>query len=221
MNKKAIIFGASGLTGSELLTLLLKHDAFSKVVSGGRKLIEISHPKLEQITADYNTIEQYADTLSGDVLFCCLGTTIKKAGSRDKFQEVDLHYPLRLIKIAEDNHINHFVVISSIGADAASSNFYLQTKGMLEVALGASSVAFKTIVRPSLIMGKRKEFRFGESIAIAMMKGLGWLMFGKLKKYRGINSSTIAKAMLLISLTSAPPVLVESDELKNIVKRSL
>jgi uncharacterized protein YbjT (DUF2867 family) len=217
MGKKAIIFGASGLVGGELLDLLLKHENIEHVLSVGRKKLNVTHQKLEQLVADFSSINHHTEALNGDVLFCCLGTTIKKAGTREKFREVDLDYPVKLIGIAETNDINQFVVISSIGAAASSSNFYLQTKGMMELSLIKSTIPHKTILRPSLIMGSRQESRFGESVGIALMKGIGWLLIGKLRKYRGIKATSIAQAMLQIALDSNPPALVESDEIKHIV----
>lgn len=221
MDKTACIFGASGLTGSILLHKLLASDDFTKVFSFGRRKLDVEHPKLEQHLADYDSIDEFSGQVKADVLFCCLGTTIKKAGSKEMFRKIDLHYPEKLVRFSEQNNIKQFIVISSIGANAMSANFYLQTKGMMEQALLDSSITNKTILRPSLIMGNRNEFRMGENIAVMLMKAMGWLLIGSLKKYRGIPANIIAEAMLLLSLQDSPPLLMESSEIKLLVKNKM
>ncbi len=217
--KTALIFGASGHTGRQLLDLLLAHHQIDKVVSFGRKAFLIGHPKLVQINTDFETLDQHMAKIKGDILFCCLGTTIKKAGSKEAFRKVDFEYPEALVRISEINGIQSFVVISSIGANAGSGNFYLRTKGEMEKALVSSAIPNKIIVRPSLIMGKRNEKRLGEGMAIAVMKAIGWLFVGPLKKYRGISPEAIAKAMLYLGLNATGNQTIESYDLKGFAEK--
>jgi uncharacterized protein YbjT (DUF2867 family) len=221
MKKKAIIFGASGLTGGQLLELLLHSDQFGEVVSFGRKKLELDHPKLSQYLVDSDTIDQHSNLIKGDVLFCCLGTTIRKAGSKARFRQIDFEYPAKLMQIAEANNTPTFAVVSSLGADAASSNFYLRTKGEMEQALLQSAISSKVIVRPSIIFGNRKESRPAEAIGKLMMRLLGWMLIGPARKYRGIHAQSIAHAMMILALeNNAGSRIVESDGLQELAGKN-
>jgi uncharacterized protein YbjT (DUF2867 family) len=221
MKKKAIIFGASGLTGGNLLSLLLQSDDFGKVVSFGREKLDLDHPKLSQHLVDADTIDQHNELIKGDVLFCCLGTTIRKAGSKAKFRQIDFEFPAKLIQIAENNNVPTFAVISSLGANAKSSNFYLRTKGEMEQALLQSAISSKVIVRPSIIFGNRKESRPAEAIGKLMMRFLGWMLVGPARKYRGIHAQTIAHSMIILALENkAGGRIVESDGLHELVRKN-
>ncbi len=215
-----MLFGASGLTGSHLLQQLLQDTAYQEVISFGRRKLNIEHPKLSQQVLDINNLNEHITSIKADVLFCCLGTTIRKAGSKQAFREVDHDYVVSLMQMAEKNRIPHFLVISSMGANARSRNFYLRTKGEMEERLKKADIDSKTILRPGLIMGKRKEFRLGESVAVALMKLISPLMFGTLKKYRGIQAKKIARAMLLLSLERHPLRIVESVDLEEIATQT-
>jgi uncharacterized protein YbjT (DUF2867 family) len=192
--KKALIAGASGLIGSFLLKELLYDNNYSEVEIFSRGKSELLFLKLKERIVDFNSIDSLPVT-PVDHVFCCLGTTIKKAGSKEAFRKVDFEYVLSLAKYAERAGASKFFVISSLGANHKSSNFYLKTKGEMEEALKNSSIPAIYILQPSLLLGKRNEFRFGEMIAQKIMPLIGFLFVGGLKKYRGIKAKVVAKAM--------------------------
>jgi len=199
MGKTAIILGASGLVGNEVLKELLQDMDFVKIKIFVRKRINIENPKLEQNIIDFNVIGNYHNLIKADVLFCCIGTTIKKAGSKEAFIKVDYTYPLEFAKIAKQNGIEKFLLISSIGADKTASNFYLKVKGDIEDALEKLKFESLIILRPSMLLGQRKEFRFGEFIGKVVMKLFSFAFIGKLKKYKAIDAAIVAKAMVRVS----------------------
>lgn len=218
MAKTAIIIGASGLVGNEVLKLLLTDDHFDKVNIFVRKPLSINHPKLEQHAIDFDLIFKSTDLVKGDILFCCLGTTIKTAGSKEEFKKVDYAYPLAFAKIAKQNGVKKFLIISSIGANSTSSNFYLKVKGGIEKELEKLKYESLIIVRPSMLLGDRKEFRLGESIGKIVMKLISILFIGKFNKYKAIEASTVARAMIELSKSNLEGVsVVESDRLMKIV----
>ncbi|MCK9453112.1 MAG: oxidoreductase [Bacteroidales bacterium] len=199
----AYIAGASGLTGGMLLQLLLNNSTFSSVVALLRSPLPFSHPKLVQKIIDFDQL-QSVDFEGGDFFFCCLGTTIKKAGSQEKFQKVDLNYVEMLAKFSAEAGFSTFAVISSVGANKNSRNFYQRTKGLMEEAISKYDFEKTLIFRPSLILGPRKEFRFGEAFAASMMKVFNPLMVGGLKQFKAIQASEIARNMLEMSLVKKP-----------------
>ena len=198
--KTAVIFGATGLTGKELLKQLAEDSHFDKVIVVTRREFDFKNSKVADIVLDnFLEVGKISDKLNADVFFICTGTTIKKAGSKDVFREIDYEIPVRIAKCAQSLEIPSMVVISSIGADCRSSNYYLRTKGEMEVSVSNAYKGHLKFVRPSLLLGKRDEFRAGEYIASLLMKSLGWIMVGPLKKYRGINASEVAGHMVQLS----------------------
>ncbi|RFU64048.1 NAD-dependent epimerase/dehydratase family protein [Bacillus sp. V59.32b] len=193
--KSALLLGASGLVGSELLHCLLNEKDYKSIVILIRKPLGIQHHKLIEILADFDQLELYRDHFKVNDVFCCLGTTIKKAKSREEMTKVDVGYPLTAAKLAHDEGAKQFLVISSMGADPQSSFSYSRMKGTLETEL--SNVGFQAlhIFRPSLLLGKREESRLGESAAAAIFPPLSFLLVGPLKKYRAIQAKTVAQAM--------------------------
>lgn len=219
MAKTAIIIGASGLVGNEVLKLLLTDDRFNKVNVFVRKPLPVNHPKLEQHVIDFDLIYKSTDLVKGDVLFCCLGTTIKTAGSKDEFKKVDYSYPLAFAKIAKQNEVKKFLIISSIGANNTSSNFYLKVKGDIEKELEKLKFESLIIARPSMLLGDRKEFRLGESTGKMVMKLISILFIGKLKKYKAVEARTVAKAMIELSESDLAGVsVIQSDKLMEMGK---
>lgn len=234
----AIILGASGLVGSEVLKQLLAdkgvsdpstslransaqelNTSFEKIKIFVRKPIAIEHPKLEQIIVDFDLIGNYSDSIKGAVLFCCMGTTIATAGSKDAFIKVDHTYPLEFAKIAKQNGLKKFLLISSIGADKTASNFYLKVKGDIELALEELRFESLIILRPSMLLGDRKGFRFGESAGKIVMKLFSFAFTGKLKKYKAIEAADVAKAMIrLAKLKTVGSAIFLSDELQQLAK---
>lgn len=199
-NRTAILLGAGGLTGGYCLQYLLGSDSYDRVKIIVRKSLNIQHPKLETIIVNFDKPETYTDHLSGSDIFCCLGTTIRKAGSQEAFKKVDHDYPLQLAKIARQNGVNQFILMSSLGANAGSSNFYMKTKGELELALEKLEFNSLIIVRPSMLLGSRKEFRLGELIGQFFMLLFYPLFLGTFKKYRPIHAKKVAQKMVQLSL---------------------
>lgn len=195
MKKTAIILGSTGLVGSYLMDLLLSGDEYEHVISFVRKATGLSHPKLKEYVIDFDKSEYYKELIKGDDLFCCLGTTIKKAGSQEAFSKVDLAYPITFANLAKENGLKKYLLISSIGANAKSSAFYLNVKGQCEEQLKKIGLPSVIILRPSLLLGKRQEFRFGERLSQFFMRMFSFLMVGRLRKYKPIQSYYVAEAM--------------------------
>jgi uncharacterized protein YbjT (DUF2867 family) len=220
--KSAVVFGATGLVGKELINALLENNDFESITAVVRKQLVLTDSKLKQIKLpDFSKLLDLRDKLKAEVFFCSVGTTIKTAGSKEEFARVDLEIPKKIAQLAEALSIPSLVAISSIGADANSSNFYLRTKGEMEKTVREIYHGNLKFVRPSLLMGNRNEFRFGEKVSVAFMKGFGWLFAGPFKKYRGIYARDVAHAMIKISDQPADKLIYESDELQKLVKDKL
>ncbi|RNI31527.1 oxidoreductase [Rufibacter latericius] len=210
--KAALIAGASGLVGSHCLQLLLQSPRYNKVISVGRKKLPIEHPKLQQIIVDFDNLEKHRHSLIADDVYCCLGTTIKKAGSKENFRKVDFTYVLNLARSTSSHFATQFLVVSALGADAHSRIFYNQVKGEMEEAVKKLPFTAVHIFQPSLLLGERQEVRFGERAAAAVMKRAGFLFSGPLRKYKGIDAKTVAKAMLEAAKQDGGGVLIHPSE---------
>lgn len=214
MKKTAVVFGATGLVGKELVKALLNNSQYGKIVIVARKTLPIVDQKLEQLLLDdFSDLANFHNRLRANEYFCCIGTTIKTAGSQDAFRKVDFEIPLQVAKLAQELRIQNLVIISSIGADAKTGNFYLRTKGEMEHAVKEAYKGNLKIVRPSLLIGNRHEFRFGERVAVFIMKLFGWLFVGPLKKFRGIKARAVANAMIRVTQLPVEKIIIESDEL--------
>ena len=214
MKKTAVVFGATGLVGKELVKALLDNNLYGKIVIVARKTLPIVDQKLEQLLLDdFSDLVNFHNRLKANEYFCCIGTTIKTAGSQEAFRKVDFEIPLQVAKLAQELRIQNLVIISSIGADAKTGNFYLRTKGEMEHAVKDAYKGNLKIVRPSLLIGDRHEFRFGERVAVFIMKLLGWLFVGPLKKFRGIKARAVANAMIRVTQLPVEKIIIESDEL--------
>jgi uncharacterized protein YbjT (DUF2867 family) len=217
--KTAVVFGGTGLTGSNILKLLEKDRRYGKIIVFARTITEVTGEKTEFIKAGYEDLDDYKGMIKGDVIFCCLGTTMKKAGSRENFRMVDLDYPVKVATLASENKVPAFLVISSVGANPESSNFYLRTKGEMEKSILQLNFSKVAILRPSMLLGKRGEIRIAEEAGKILMVLFGFLLRGKLKKYRAIEASKVAAAMVrLASMPVAGPVY-ESDQIELISRQ--
>ncbi|MEJ7559667.1 MAG: oxidoreductase [Pedobacter sp.] len=218
MSKKAIVAGASGLIGSELLKILLEDAEYSEVVALVRTPIGHTHTKLNQIAIDFDKLNDYAHLLNGNVIFCCLGSTRKKTPDLSQYRKIDHDYPVKLAELAVANGIDQFHLVSSIGANKDSSNFYTKMKGETEEDVSAAKVHGLVIYRPSLLTGERKEQRFAEGLMQGLSKIINPLMIGGLKKYRSIAARTVAMAMAKVSKTELVGFYVyESDAIQGLV----
>jgi uncharacterized protein YbjT (DUF2867 family) len=217
MSKTVVVFGATGLVGREVTSQLLSNKAYEKVIVVVRRNFTPQNPKLVQIVIpDFTDMAQIKDKLQASEYYCCIGTTIKTAGSKEAFRRVDHDIPLQIAKLACELAIPYLVVISSIGAKTNTRNFYLRTKGEMEIAVKTAYDRNLKIVRPSLLMGNREEYRFAEKVSAIFMKTLGWIFLGPIKKYRGINATSVAIAMIKASDLPIDKLVLESDELQDL-----
>ncbi len=215
MNKKtAILIGATGLTGGKLLELLLADTSFKKVKIFGRSSTGIKHPKLEEHLGDMFQMQHFSEVFTGDVVFCCIGTTKAKTPNKETYKKIDYGIPVAAAKLAKKNGISVFEVISALGANATSSTFYNKVKGEMERDVTAVGLENTYFFQPSLIGGDRSEKRLGEQTAQLVMGALSFLVP---KKYKIITPETIAKAMLSVAINGYDKVIIESDEIKQIV----
>ncbi len=194
-NKSALIVGASGLVGNELLKLLTKSDDYIQIHALVRKPLENNDNKIFETIIDFENLSNYKDLFKVDDVFCCLGTTIKKAGSQSEFKKVDVDYPFEIAKLCKEMNVKHFSIISSMGANPDSKIFYSRMKGIMEKQITDLELNALSIFRPSLLLGNRKEFRFGEKISAFILKNTSFLFFGSLKKYKAIDAKTVAFGM--------------------------
>lgn len=210
--KTAIILGASGLVGTELVHQLLNSSEFEKVKIFVRRSLGISNPKLEEQVIDFENLEAWKHDLIGDALFSCMGTTLKTAGSKEKQYMVDYTYPYQCIEAAIQNGTKQILLVSSIGAKASSSNFYLRMKGEFEEAIKKLKPSNFIVFRPSILDGNRVESRPAEYLAIKIMRILGKLPF--LKKYEPTLVRDLAASMIRLALKDKEGVkVVESLEI--------
>jgi uncharacterized protein YbjT (DUF2867 family) len=216
MSKVGIIAGSTGLVGSILLSKMLGDARYSKVVSLVRKKSDKNDPKLQEIIVDFDDIQSFVQSIQGDDLFLCIGTTMAKAGSKDAFYKVDYTYNVELAKIGLKNGVKNVCLISSMGANAASNIFYSKVKGQIEDAITALNFNTTIIVRPSLLVGNRKEYRFGEKMGIFLSNFLNPLLIGGLRKYRSIKAEKVANAMLnSCNQKQQGLMILESDLIQN------
>lgn len=197
--RSAIVLGASGLVGSELLALLLARDEWQQITVLTRRKLPLQHAKLRQQVMDLEKTERPV-LLPADDLFCAIGTTIRKAGSQEAFRRVDYEVPLRAAKALTQARLSRMMLVSSVGADAQSGTFYLRTKGEVEEALGKLPVGALHVFRPSVLLGNRQEFRPAERVSMIALQALGPLLLGGLAKYRAIPAATVARAMVAAAL---------------------
>lgn len=215
--KKIILFGATGLIGNELLKLLLSNTGYQVTAFRRHPIVADRQPTtFVNEVIQFENLEEQSSRISGDVVICCLGTTIKKAKTKENFRKVDHDLVLKVASIAAANGVKSFMVISSIGADPTSRNFYLKTKGEMERDIQALAFERIWILRPSMLTGNRKEFRLGEKTGIALAKVMNPLLIGPLKKYRPIAAETVAKAMLALLNTEHDQKIYSSVALQQL-----
>jgi uncharacterized protein YbjT (DUF2867 family) len=191
----ATIIGSTGLIGGHLLDLLINDPSFTTVRVLIRRPMEISHPKLEKKLVDFSDMESFRLALEDtDVIFCCIGTTMKKMkGDKEAYRKIDYDIAVHAAQLGKANGCEKFVLVSAVGADSKSRNFYLKLKGEIEEAVHATGIEGVYILRPSLLIGNRKEFRFGEKLATWLMPLFAFLLPAK---YKPVKASEVAKAMI-------------------------
>ena len=210
-SRAALIAGATGLTGKHLLEFLLADARYASVHALVRKSALQTHPKLSEHVIDFESLPKLSKT---DDAFCCLGTTIRKAGSQAAFQKVDFDYILNFATAAKAAGAKRFLVVSALGANAKSAVFYNRIKGEMENALKAMNFESLHIFRPSFLLGERAEARVGERLGIKVFSALAPLMIGPARKVRPVEAKAVAWAMVLAASGGAVGVtVVESDEI--------
>ena len=214
--KTALLFGASGLVGSHVLSQLISNNNYSKIKLFARSTINVSDPRIEIIQTDFNNLENHKEDIIGDDCFFCIGTTKKNSPDKNEYKKVELEVPKQIAQIAKSNSVNSFVFVSSGYADPKSSGDYLRFKGEVEEELKRLNFPKLRIMRPSFLLGDRKEKRIGEKIGIFVFKLLSPLFVGPLKKMKPIHSATVAKAMIAITQNKVSKTIFESDEIADL-----
>ena len=214
--KTALVFGSSGLIGRHLLYQLIKNDNYNKIKLFVRSEIFINEPKIEIIKTDFNDLENHKEDIKGDDCFFCIGTTKQNSPDKNEYQRVELEIPKKIAQIARSNSVNSFIFVSSIYANPKSSGDYVKFKGLVEEELKKLNFSNLGILRPSFLMGNRKENRTGEKIGILTFRLLSPLLLGPFKKMKPINSEKVAKAMIKIANENLRKTTFESDEIVEI-----
>jgi len=217
MAYKAVLAGATGLVGSELLKILLAEPAYDQILVIARKSTGISHPKLKELISDFDRLGDHAAEITGHAIFSCLGTTRNKTPDKALYRKIDHDYPVELAQLGAQNNVEQYHLVSSIGANSQSSSYYIRFKGETEEDVKRSGIKSVHIYQPSFITGDRKEFRPMEKIFIGLSFVLDPLLVGSMKKYRSIAAKTIAQAMFNQSIKNSEGIFVyPSDKIKEL-----
>lgn len=195
MPRTAIVAGATGLVGNSCLRRLASEPAYSQVVALVRRASRVSGEVVRERVVDYESLN-LSDIAGGADVFCALGTTIRTAGSQEAFRKVDYGHVVTLAKHCLEHGARQFAVVSSVGANAASSNFYVRTKGEMEAEVSSMGFPAVLIFRPGVLVGQRSEPRPIERAAITIMRTLEFALIGGLRKYRAIATDTVAAGMV-------------------------
>jgi uncharacterized protein YbjT (DUF2867 family) len=216
MVRNALIAGATGLVGHELVSQLIRTDYYNSIQVISRRAYTYEHQKVKSYIIDFNQLQSFnPDALIRDV-YVCLGTTLKKAGSIENFRTVDYQYVVDLANWAIKHRVERFTVISSVGADKNKKNYYLRTKGEMEEVLKSMGFRHLIILRPSLLLGKRKEIRVAEQLGKFLMTLYSPFFFGSLKNYKPVQATAVARNMFFSTINSEESVrIVENSEIIN------
>ncbi len=217
--KSAIILGATGLTGSYVLDKLLANNNYNKIIIFSRSELEVKHDKLEVIVCDLLSLEEQKEKFKADEVYVCIGTTNMKTPNKKLYRDIDFGIPVTAAQLCRENMIDTIAVMSSLGASASSSVFYPKIKGEMENAVLEMEIPNTYLLRPSMIMGPRKERRFGETMGKMLAFIISPILVGPLKKYKGIHAEAIADGMInLCNGKSDLNGIIESDKIAEIAK---
>lgn len=217
MSKRtAVVAGSTGAIGRQLLPLLLASPRYERVVVlHHRPTPYAAMPKVEERIVDFAALPTPTAGQDIEAVFCCVGTTQKKAGSTEAFQAVDRDLPIALACWAAECNATTLVAVSSVDARAGARSVYLRTKGEMEAGVAGAGLRSTYILRPSLLAGERDEFRLAERVGNRVLGLIGPIMVGPLRKYRAVHTKSVAKAMLACARQAAPGVhIVESDAIQ-------
>ena len=216
--KTALVFGSSGLVGSHLLNGLIHNSNYSKIKIFVRSLSETNDSKIEIIKTDFNNLDKHVEDIKGDECFFCIGTTKKKSPDKSEYQKIELDIPKKIAQIAKFNLVKSFFFISSGYANPKSSGDYLKFKGFVEEEIKNLNFDKIGIMRPSFLLGNRKEKRIGEKLGIILFKLLTPILVGPLRKMRPIRSEIVAKAMVKLANENIVQSIFESNEIIELVR---
>lgn len=214
--KTAVVLGATGLIGQHLVQELLQNEFFNKVRILVRRPIQLQHPKAEIQIVNFRDEKDIAGKLDiGDVIFCCVGTTRKKVkGNKTEYRKVDYDIPIITARLGVQHGFGQFMLVSAVGANPLASNFYLQLKGCVEEDVAAFPFEAIHIFRPSVLMGKRNEFRLLERVSQTVMQAFSFVLAGAWRKYRPIQAAQVAHAMVAVANAGIPGVHIhEYDDM--------
>lgn len=199
---RVLLLGATGLIGRHCLDFLLSSPSVSEVIAPTRRTLQVKDQKLHNMLVDFDRLDEYPELFEVDAILCCLGTTIKQAGSREQFKLVDYQYCMDAAELGRAHSVRSFSLISAMGSSEHSPFFYSRVKGQLEAHLRELEYPDLSIFRPSLLLGDRSETRLGELAATKLAPLFNPLMIGGLSGYRAIKAETVARAMINACLAS-------------------
>lgn len=217
---RAILIGASGLTGGLLLEKLLQDPVFSKVKLIGRRPLGEQHSKLEEAVINFEDDTAFSRAVAdADALFCCVGTTQKKVkGDQDAYRKIDFDIPVKAARFCAQQNIPKYLLVSSVGANASSGSFYLRLKGETEAAVLSQNIPTVYIMRPSMLLGNHPETRWGEIIGQPLTQFFSLFFFGALSKYKAIHANDVAQAMLVAAKqTGTGKFVLEYNAMKKMI----
>lgn len=213
----ALILGSTGLIGDILMHNLLASNCYSKIYAISRRPLGFEHPKMVNIVADYYSIDDYIKDLKVDHFYSCIGSTKSKTPERDIYYQIDHDYPYKVSKYLINNNLTNICIVSSIGANSKSKNFYLKMKGDLERDIIKLAIPNTFILRPSLLLGKRGEKRLLESISSFVMSVLNVFLLGRLKDYRSIKAEDVASTMQKITTSQRKGLhIIQTEKIKEL-----
>jgi uncharacterized protein YbjT (DUF2867 family) len=220
--KKALILGATGLVGNELVNILSKQQKYEKIHLLVRRPLDSDNPACEVHVVDFDQLQNYRELFQVTDVYCCLGTTIKKAKSKEAFRKVDYEYPVESAKIASESGVEKYLIITAMGSNRKSRIFYNQVKGEVEESISKLNILSIHIFRPSLLLGERNEFRFGEKIAEKSSSLLNLIMVGPLRPFRAIEARNVAAAMVEVADSSKSGVnIYPSDQIERLAGQNI
>ena len=216
--KTALVFGSSGLVGGHLVNELILNSNYSKIKIFVRSKIELINPKIEIIDTNFNDLEKYRNDIKGEDCFFCIGTTRKNSPNKNEYERVELNIPRQIAQIAKSNSIKSFFFVSSGYSDPKSSVDYLKFKGLVEQEIKNQNFDKIGIMRPSFLLGNRKEKRIGEKFGIILFKLLTPILVGPLRKLRPIRAEIVAKAMVKLANENINQSIFESNEIAELMR---
>ncbi len=219
-NRTAIVFGATGLVGKSLVEELIKNMGYTAIKIFTRKKLGIEHIKIIEHIVDLENVESYSQEMRGNDLFICIGTTMKQAKSIKRYEEIDRDLPFNIASTAKLKGLERVAVVSAIGANVESKNYYNRIKGEMEAMIMGLNFERTVIARPSLLLGKRDGFRLMEGLGRLFSRLFSFILVGKLRIFRPIYGRDVAIAMIKTIAEASDRKIYLSDELQQISDRN-